>query len=47
MLSEAYQRVFTLQLGSNCCSFIAILTALSFATQKCELAFRENNCNRW
>jgi len=39
MLSEAYQRVATLQLGSNCCSVIAIFTALSFATLKCERAF--------
>jgi len=28
MLSEAYQRVATLQLGSNCCSFVAIFAAL-------------------
>jgi len=38
MLSEAYHRVATLQLGSNCCSFIAIFAALSSATQKCERA---------
>jgi len=29
MLSEAYQRVATLQLGSNCCSFIAIFDGSS------------------
>jgi len=40
MLSEAYQRVAMLQLGSNCCSFIAIFAALSSATQKCERAFK-------
>jgi len=40
MLSEAYQRVATLQIASNCCSFIASFTALSSATQKCERAFR-------
>jgi len=28
MLSEAYQRVATLQLDRNCCSFIAIFAAL-------------------
>jgi len=39
MLSEAYQRVAPLQLGSNCCSFIAIFAALSSATLKCERAF--------
>jgi len=38
MLSEAYQRVATLQLGSNCCSFIAIFTALSSATLYSERA---------
>jgi len=38
MLSEAFQRVATLQLGSNSCSFIAIFAALSSATQKCERA---------
>jgi len=38
MLSEAYQRVATLQLGCNCCSFIASFAALSSATQKCERA---------
>jgi len=27
MLSETYQRVATLQLSSNCCSFIAIFAA--------------------
>jgi len=32
MLSEAYQRVATLQLGSNCFSFNAIFAALSSAT---------------
>jgi len=36
MLSEAYQRVAALQLGSNCCSFIAILPALSSAALKSE-----------
>jgi len=40
MLSEAYQRVATLQLGSNCCSFIAIFAALSSATLKSERALR-------
>jgi len=40
LLSEAYQRVATLQLGSNCCSFIVIFTALSSATLKCERALR-------
>jgi len=29
MISEAYQRVATLQIGSNYCSFIAIFAALS------------------
>jgi len=42
MLSEAYQRVATLQLGSNCCSFIAIFAARSSATQKCKRAFNRN-----
>jgi len=37
MLSEAYQRVATLQLGSNCCSFIVIFAALNS-----ERAFRLN-----
>jgi len=41
MLSEAYQRVATLQLGSNyCCNFIAIFAALSSATLKSERALR-------
>jgi len=40
MLSEAYQRVATLQLGSNCCGFIANFAALSSATQKCEQPLR-------
>jgi len=40
MLSEAYQCVATLQLGSNCCSFIVNFAALSSATQKCDRAFR-------
>jgi len=31
MLNEAYQRVATLQLGSNWCNFIAMFTALSSA----------------
>jgi len=39
MLSEAYQRVATRQLDSNCCSFIVIFVALSSATLKCERAF--------
>jgi len=39
MISEAYQRVATLQIGSNCCSFIAIFAALSSATQKFKRAF--------
>jgi len=39
MLSEVYQRVATLQLGSNCCSFIVIFNALRSATHKCERAF--------
>jgi len=40
MFSKAYQRVATLQLGSNCsCSFITIFAALSSATLKCERAF--------
>jgi len=43
MLSEAYQRVATLQLGSNCCSFVAIFAALSSATQKCEQALTVNS----
>jgi len=38
MLNEAYQRVATLQLGSNCYNFIAIFAALSSAAQKCERA---------
>jgi len=38
MLSEAYERVATPQLGSNCCSFIAIFAALSSATLKSERA---------
>jgi len=42
MFDEAYQCVATLQLGSNCCSFIAIFAARSSATQQCERAF---NCN--
>jgi len=41
MLSEAYQRVATLQICSNCCSFIVIFAALSSAMLKCERAFRE------
>jgi len=40
MLSEAYQRVATLQLGSICRSFIAIFAALSSAALKSERAFR-------
>jgi len=36
MLSEAYQGVTTLQLGSNCCNFIAIFAALSSAALKSE-----------
>jgi len=40
MLSEACQRVATLQLGSNCCNFIAIFIALRSATQKCEQALK-------
>jgi len=43
MLSEAYQRVATLQLGSNCYSYIVIFAALSSATQKCERAFTVKN----
>jgi len=38
MLSEAYQRVATLQLGSNSCSFIAIFAALSSVMLKRERA---------
>jgi len=34
MLSEAYHHVATLQLRSNCCSFVAIFATLSSATQK-------------
>jgi len=41
MLSEAYQLVATLQLGSNCCSFIVIFAALSSAPQKCERALKQ------
>jgi len=40
MISEAYQRVATLQLGSNCCNFIAILAVLSSAALKSERAFK-------
>jgi len=43
MLSEAYQRVATLQLGSDCCSFIAIFAALSSATLKSERALKHNS----
>jgi len=39
MLSVAHQHVATLQLGSNCCSFTVIFTALSSATLKSEQAF--------
>jgi len=39
MLSEAYQHVATMQLGSNYCSFIAIIVALSSAALKSEQAF--------
>jgi len=42
MLSEAYQRVATLQLGSNCCNFIAFFAAHSSATLKFERALRMN-----
>jgi len=41
MLNEAYQRVARLQLGSYCCSFIAIFAALSSATQKCERVLKQ------
>jgi len=40
MLIKAYQRVATLQLGNNCCSFIVIFAALSSATLKSERAFK-------
>jgi len=42
MLSEAYQRVATLQLGSNCCNFIAIFAALSSVALKSEQALTVN-----
>jgi len=42
MLSEAYQRVATLQLDRNCCSFNAIFAALSSATLKSEQAYRQH-----
>jgi len=45
MLNEAYQRVATLHLVSNCCSFIVIFVALSSATLKCARAFRVPNEN--
>jgi len=34
MLSEAYQHVTMLQLGSNCCSYFVIFAALSSAMLK-------------
>jgi len=40
LLSEAYQRVVTLHLDSNCCRFIVIFDALSSAALKCERALK-------
>jgi len=39
-VSEAYQRVATLQFGSNGCGFIAIFAAFSSATLRYERALR-------
>jgi len=48
MLSEADQRVATLQLGCNCCNFIAIFAALSSAAIKSERAFNlTQGCKRF
>jgi len=43
MLSEAYQRVATLQLGSNFYSEFTIFAELKSATLKSERALKNNN----